>query len=64
MAGEITARRLAIWIRYHETLADLEAKGLATRPKVSDGQEHNGHLYYLVLPTPEDRDAFIDALRA
>lgn len=61
---EITARRLAIWNRYHEAFADLEAEGLVTRPKVSDGQEHNGHLYYLILPTPEDRDAFIDALRA
>jgi dTDP-4-amino-4,6-dideoxygalactose transaminase len=63
-AGEITRRRLEIWNRYHEGFAELEAKGLAQRPVVPDGHTHNGHLYYLILPTAPARDAFIAAMRA
>jgi len=63
-AEEITGRRREIWNRYHEAFAELEAEGLAQRPVVPDGHTHNGHLYYLVLPTPSARDAFIAAMRA
>jgi dTDP-4-amino-4,6-dideoxygalactose transaminase len=62
-AEEITARRLTIWDRYHEAFAELEAGGLARRPTVPPGHTHNGHLYYLILPTSAARDGFIDALR-
>ena len=63
-AGEITRRRLEIWQRYHEAFAELEAEGLAQRPEVPAGHTHNGHLYYLILPSPPARDAFIAAMRA
>jgi dTDP-4-amino-4,6-dideoxygalactose transaminase len=63
IAEEATARRLAIWNRYHEELAGLEAKGLVRRPTVPPGHTHNGHLYYLVLPTSVARDSFIETLR-
>jgi dTDP-4-amino-4,6-dideoxygalactose transaminase len=63
-AEEITRRRLEIWDRYHEAFAGLEAEGLAQRPMVSEGHAHNGHLYYLILPTPSARDAFIAAMRS
>ena len=35
-AEELTARRLAIWQRYHDALADLEEAGLIRRPIVPD----------------------------
>jgi dTDP-4-amino-4,6-dideoxygalactose transaminase len=63
-AEEITRRRLEVWGRYHEAFAGLEAEGLAQRPLVPDGHTHNGHLYYLVLPTASARDAFIAAMRS
>jgi dTDP-4-amino-4,6-dideoxygalactose transaminase len=63
-AEEITRRRLAIWQRYHEAFASLEAEGLAQRPEVPPGHTHNGHLYYLILPNAPARDAFIAAMRA
>jgi dTDP-4-amino-4,6-dideoxygalactose transaminase len=63
-AEEITRRRLAIWDRYHDAFATLEDGGLAQRPVVPEGHAHNGHLYYLILPTPSARDAFIEAMRA
>lgn len=64
VAEEITRRRLKIWNRYHEGFAGLEAEGLVQRPAVPDGHIHNGHLYYLILPSPPARDAFIAAMHA
>jgi dTDP-4-amino-4,6-dideoxygalactose transaminase len=58
-ADAITDERRAIWSRYHEAFADLEHDGLLRRPQVPDGCEHSGHLYYLLLPEPDLRDAFI-----
>ena len=63
IAEGVTARRRAIWDRYHEAFAELEAEGLVRRPTVPPGHTHNGHLYYLVLPTSAARDYFIGALR-
>jgi dTDP-4-amino-4,6-dideoxygalactose transaminase len=62
-AEQVTARRVAIWERYHAAFAELEAKGLVRRPTVPEGHVHNGHLYYLVLPSPHAREAFITELR-
>ena len=61
-ADAITAERRAIWSRYHEAFADLEARSLVRRPVVPVGCEHSGHLYYLMLPSSELRDAFIAEL--
>jgi dTDP-4-amino-4,6-dideoxygalactose transaminase len=63
VAERVTARRRAIWQRYHDAFAHAEAQGLLRRPTVPDGHEHNGHLYYVVLPSPSARDAFIGELR-
>jgi dTDP-4-amino-4,6-dideoxygalactose transaminase len=61
-ADEITARRLRIWERYHEALADAEREGRLRRPIVPAGCRHNAHMYYLLLPSRRERDAFIEAL--
>jgi dTDP-4-amino-4,6-dideoxygalactose transaminase len=59
---EITRARLAIWRRYNDALADLEIAGLLRRPVVPEGCEHNGHIYYVLLPMAEKRDAALRAL--
>ncbi len=64
VAGELTERRVAIWDRYHAAFEELEREGLARRPIVPADCAHNGHLYYLLLPTAEHRDALIESLRA
>ena len=61
-ADEITARRLAIWGSYHERFEDLERRGQARRPVVPAHCEHNAHMYYLLLPSRDARDAFIRRL--
>jgi dTDP-4-amino-4,6-dideoxygalactose transaminase len=62
-AEEVTARRRAIWERYHEAFADLESEGRVQRPATPAGSLHNGHVYYLVLPSAAARGAFIERLR-
>jgi dTDP-4-amino-4,6-dideoxygalactose transaminase len=63
-ADAITQRRLGIWRRYHDGLAELEASGVIRRPIVPDGCDHNGHMYYLLLANQEARTEFIDRLKA
>lgn len=59
----ITDERRGIWARYHAAFKPLEEAGLLRRPVVPEDCTHSGHLYYLLVPLPEMRDDFIDALR-
>ena len=54
-ADSITARRLALWEKYHEALAPLEAQGRLRRPVVPEGCTHNAHMYYILLDSLEQR---------
>lgn len=62
-AESITEKRLTIWNRYHASFAEAEIEGLLRRPKIPSECEHNAHMYYLLLPTAEKRNAVMDALR-
>jgi dTDP-4-amino-4,6-dideoxygalactose transaminase len=62
-ATRITTQRVLLWERYHRAFEDLEAKGLVTRPFIPEDRDHNAHMYYLVLPSLQDRTAFIAGLR-
>ncbi len=62
--SEITARRLAIWERYHAWAAPLEAAGALRRPIVPADCNHNAHMYYLLLAGLKERTAFIEAMKA
>ena len=61
-AEATTARRLAIWDRYHAAFEELEDDGRARRPVVPSGCTHNGHLYYLLVPSREARTTVLRAL--
>jgi dTDP-4-amino-4,6-dideoxygalactose transaminase len=58
-ASEITASRLAVWQRYHERFAPLEASGRVRRPITPDDCQHNAHMYYLLLRDRAARDGLI-----
>jgi dTDP-4-amino-4,6-dideoxygalactose transaminase len=58
----ITESRLAIWSRYHDGFARLEEKGLLRRPRVPADVRHNGHIYYLLLPSGRARDNLLGRL--
>jgi dTDP-4-amino-4,6-dideoxygalactose transaminase len=57
---DITTRRLAVWDRYHALLEPLERAGLLVRQRAPG----NAHIYYVVLPSLQERTHVIDALRA
>lgn len=64
-AGEaITARRLALWDRYHAWAAEHERQGRVRRPFIPKDSSHNAHMYYLLLPELDARSRFIDSMRA
>ena len=62
-AEAITARRLALWNTYHQWLEPLEQDGLARRPVVPRHCTHNAHMYYLLLPSLEERTSFMQLLK-
>jgi dTDP-4-amino-4,6-dideoxygalactose transaminase len=62
-AESITARRVALWNRYHETLESSERAGRIRRPIIPEGCRHNAHLYYVLLPSEELRTRLIARLR-
>ena len=63
-AEDIQAGRLAVWHRYAAELAGWAAEYGVRLPVVPPECAHPAHLFYLLLPTPEDRTAFIAELRA
>ncbi|HEX7676808.1 MAG TPA: dTDP-4-amino-4,6-dideoxygalactose transaminase [Thermoanaerobaculia bacterium] len=58
-AEEILARRKAIFARYQEELGTLERAGLLRLPVVPSGCVPNGHLFYVIVETPAERDALL-----
>lgn len=63
-ADTINARRLAAFNRYAESFADLAADGLVGLPFCPADCVGNGHMFYMILPSPEVRSAFISHMRA
>lgn len=62
-ANKITKKRIKIWNIYHKAFEELEKIGLLRRPVIPQDVTYNGHLYYLLLPTLEIRDKFIEFLK-
>ncbi|MFC1688486.1 dTDP-4-amino-4,6-dideoxygalactose transaminase [Pseudomonadota bacterium] len=63
-ADAITKRRLMLWETYHRGLEALETKGLLRRPIIPAECQHNAHMYYILLPTAENRSALIEHLKS
>jgi dTDP-4-amino-4,6-dideoxygalactose transaminase len=64
VAGEITRRRREIWQRYHDALAAAEGEELLARPRIPAEAAHNGHIYWVLLRSAEERARVLAALRA
>lgn len=63
-AETIIADRLATWRFYHAAFADAEKQGLLRRPIVPAECVHNGHIYYVLLPSNAQRNAALAAMKA
>ena len=59
----IQTRRKAIWNTYQEALQPLADKGCFNTPDIPSYATNNGHMYYLVCRSLEERTALIDYLR-
>ena len=62
-ADRIQQHRRQLWTRYAESLASWSRSAGVALPCVPDGCEQAFHMFYLLLPTPAARAAFIAALR-
>jgi dTDP-4-amino-4,6-dideoxygalactose transaminase len=62
-AERITGERLALWRRYHDMLAPLEQRGWLRRPIVPADYQHNGHMYYILIPPGIDRGMVLGKLK-
>jgi dTDP-4-amino-4,6-dideoxygalactose transaminase len=60
----IQAARHAIWARYREALADWAAGHDVGLPVIPAPAEHPAHLFYMLLPTAEVREALTRHLAA
>lgn len=60
---DIQRRRLTIWKRYRDGLQELGARGCFALPVIPDFATNNAHMFYLTLPSIEERSAFISYLR-
>lgn len=60
-APEITARRRAIWNRYYNGLKHLADAGFSL-PQVPANAVHNGHIFYLMPPKPEQQQPLLKSL--
>ncbi len=62
-AESITRRRLDLWAQYHQWFVALESASAVRRPIVPRECSHNAHMYYLLLPSLEQRSRFIERLK-
>ena len=61
-AEAITQHRIAVWRQYHEAFADLEQREYLRRPIIPPECQHNGHLYYVLLPDLHTRISVLEQL--
>ena len=60
---EIQTRRKAIWEQYHNGLKDLSGKGLFSLPDMPDYATNNGHMFYIVCRSLDERTQLISFLK-
>lgn len=63
-AKSITSRRLALWETYNRELKTLEDQGVLRRPVIPADCVHNAHMYYILLPSLEQRTALVAHLKS
>lgn len=60
--SEIQTKRKTIWNQYYTKLAPLEQEGFFQLPKLPNFATNNAHMFYLVLPSLQVRQALIKHL--
>lgn len=60
---EIQEKRLRIWNEYNDLLKKYEDKKLLIRPFIPEYATNNAHMYYLILPSEDERTKFISFMK-
>ena len=60
----IQSKRKGIWETYYQLLKPLEDRGFINLPRLPPGSSNNGHLFYILCKTEEERNTLIAALKA
>jgi dTDP-4-amino-4,6-dideoxygalactose transaminase len=63
-ANRITNIRINAWSCYHRLLDEAEQSELLVRPFIPQNCEHNGHMYYVLLPHQVNRQSVIQHMKA
>lgn len=61
---KIISMRVKAFNYYMERLANLESKGELKLPTIPQDQEHNAHIFYILLPNAQTRDRVMSHLRS
>lgn len=59
---EVNAQRIALWNKYYESFSELEQRGLVELPQIPSYAKHNGHTFYLISGSKDERDSLISFL--
>lgn len=59
----IQNRRKTIWHKYYEDLSSLASKGLFSLPIIPEYATNNGHMFYMVCRSLEERTSLISYLK-
>ena len=62
-ADRINNKRLDLWSKYYQAFQPLQGEGLVELPFIPENCTHNAHMFYLVMPSLEERTTFISRLR-
>ena len=60
----ISDRRKEIYQTYRRALKPLEAEGLLRLPVIPEDSESNYHLFFVILPSAEQRDSVLERMKA
>lgn len=60
---DIQNKRKAIWNQYHKELSALEQKSLVKLPYIPPYAENNGHMFYLICKSLDERNKLIQHLK-
>ncbi len=60
---EVIARRVVIWDEYFEALRPLQESGVLELPRIPQHSTNNGHIFYMLCRSEDERDALIGHLK-
>ena len=61
-ADRITDLRVKAWQRYQSGLRDLEEAGHVRLPVIPEHTVHNGHMFYMLMPSEQKRNNLLNIL--